>query len=141
LLSHRIPCDDLPVIAIEWSLHIFPRQSPIAAVDSQNCSLLAVVTLDFGQNEERGLSACTLVGPQQLQPIFPQQTATQWRSGDALGPVPVAGRRNEMVAKMAKELLRAFRLFESLSNPGKHRMRAIKRMSSSSDQVPQIPQV
>jgi hypothetical protein len=47
-------------------------------------------------------------------------------------------RRIEMVVKTAKELLETFRRFQSLSNPGKRRMRAIKRMSSSSEQFSQL---
>jgi hypothetical protein len=45
------------------------------------------------------------------------------------------GRLNEMALERAKERLKNFRLFESLSNPRKCRKRAIKRMSSSSDEV------
>jgi hypothetical protein len=37
----------------------------------------------------------------------------------------VAGRGNEMAMKTGKKLLSAFRLFESLSQPGKRRMRAM----------------
>jgi hypothetical protein len=43
-----------------------------------------------------------------------------------------------MVTEAAKELPSAFCLFESLSNPGKGRMRAIKRMHSFLDQVSEM---
>jgi hypothetical protein len=42
-----------------------------------------------------------------------------------LPPRPIADRLNAMLAKTAKEILETFRLFESLSIPAKHRMRAI----------------
>jgi hypothetical protein len=50
----------------------------------------------------------------------------------------VESRRNELVIKTARELLKEFHLFESLSNRGKRRMRAIKRMFYSSDHVSQV---
>jgi ERCC4-type nuclease len=45
----------------------------------------------------------------------------------------VTKRRNLVAMKTAKELLKSFRLFESLFNAGKRKMRTIKRISSSSD--------
>jgi hypothetical protein len=51
---------------------------------------------------------------------------------------PAAGRPQAMVVKTAKEVLKTFLLFEFLSNSGKRRMRAIKRMFPSSDPLSEV---
>jgi hypothetical protein len=50
----------------------------------------------------------------------------------------MTGESDEMGATTEKELLKAFRLIESLSTSGNRRMKAIKRISSSSDQLSQL---
>jgi hypothetical protein len=52
-------------------------------------------------------------------------------STTATADILFQGRRILMAVKTAKELLETFRRFQSLSNTGKHRMKAIKRMFSS----------
>jgi hypothetical protein len=43
-----------------------------------------------------------------------------------------------MVVKTVKEPLQPFRLFEPLSDPGKRRIKAIKRMPSSPNQISEV---
>jgi len=71
------------------------------------------------------MSASTFAVPQSNKPMIVQSKAPQSRSTETRDPVPLVGRLNAMVVKTAKALLETFRLFESVSNPGKRRMRAV----------------
>jgi hypothetical protein len=102
----------------------FPPLCLIATADSQNVFSLIVIFVMVIY-----VSADMLGVPQQHQPRLGQQIVTVLLGQTAfVARRPnhlAAGQNNQIAVQTAKERLEAFRLFESLSNPGKGRMKAI----------------
>jgi hypothetical protein len=118
-----MPGDELSGITLNGHYTSLPPQSPIAVVGSRSFSrfvlvIFVVAVLDFGEIPKRdNVSPIALLG-------LNNSNSRHF----------VSRRCIQIIMKTGKELLETFHLFQYLSNSGKHRMRVIKRMSSS-DQV------